>query len=136
MSTHFGQYLERKLLGLTLCKSTFTGADTPHISLATSCNSDGEVFQEVVGSGSGYARMPALFVEPTSGPAYRTYLASKVTFTTAASAWGTVTHVGIYDTVSGGNLLYWAPLTSSRAVAINDVFEFPLGSSGLTVTLD
>jgi hypothetical protein len=135
VSTHFSNYLEKALLGLTLLGSSLTIPVTPHISLATSSNSDGDVFVEVA-SGTAYARQPALFVTPTSGPTWRTFLASKATFPTATTPWGTVTHVGIYDTVSGGNLLYWAPLSASRAIATNDVVEFPLGSGGLEVQLD
>lgn len=134
---NFSNYLERALLGVSLCGSSFTAPSTVYISLATSLNSDGDSYTEVT-TNIGYARKPALFVAPTSGPAWRTYLASNVTFDAATSPWGTVTHVAIYDsaTIGAGNMLYWGALSSSRAVQTNDVVELALGSSGLTVELD
>lgn len=44
----------------------------------------------------------------------------------------TVTHWAIYDAVTGGNLLAYAPLTTSRTLNPGDVFVFDIGS--LTVT--
>lgn len=137
MSTHFSNYLEKKLLGHTLMGSTYTAPSTVWVSLGTSLNSDGDSYTEVT-TNIGYARLPALFIDPTSGPTWRTYLASNVTYSAATSAWGTVTHLAIFDnsTIGSGNMLYWCPLDSSRAVATNDVVEFALGSGNLEVRLD
>jgi hypothetical protein len=135
--SHFSNYLEKKLLGHTLLGSTYTAPSTIWVSLGTSCNSDGDSYTEVT-TNIGYARQAALFVDPTSGPTWRTYLASNVTFSAATSAWGTVTHVSIWDnsTIGGGNMLYWAPLDTSRAIATSDIFEFTNGSGNLEVRLD
>jgi hypothetical protein len=45
----------------------------------------------------------------------------------------TVTHIGIYDAANGGNLLYHAPLTSSKTLQPGDVLSFGIGT--LTVTV-
>jgi hypothetical protein len=135
----FSNYLEKKLLGLTLMGSSFTAPATVWVTLATSCASDGDSYTEVP-AGLGYLRKACLFVEPTSGPTWRTFLASNITFDAATTPWGTVTHFAVWDnsTIGSGNMLYWAALTSSRAVATNDVLEFSLGSgsNGLVVQLD
>lgn len=135
---NFSNYLEKALLGATLLGSSFTAPSTVWVSLGTSASSDGDVYTEVT-TNVGYSRKPAVFVAPTSGPTWRTYLASNVTFDAATSPWGTVTHVAIFDsgTIGGGNMLYWGALDNSRSVQTNDVFELPLGSGGgLEVQLD
>ena len=45
----------------------------------------------------------------------------------------TLTHVGLYDAATGGNLLYHAPLVSSKTLLPGDVISFSIGS--LTVTV-
>lgn len=45
----------------------------------------------------------------------------------------TVTHIGLYDAATGGNLLYHAPLTASKTLLPGDVISF--GISALTVTV-
>ena len=41
---------------------------------------------------------------------------AKVTFSQATGSWGTLTHWGLFDTVSGGNMLAHGSLTVSKAV--------------------
>lgn len=45
----------------------------------------------------------------------------------------TVTHIGIYDAATGGNLLYHAPLVASKTLLPGDVISFSIGA--LTVTV-
>lgn len=45
----------------------------------------------------------------------------------------TVTHIGLYDASTGGNLLYHAPLVSSKTLLVGDVLSFGIGS--ITVTI-
>lgn len=45
----------------------------------------------------------------------------------------TVTHIGIYDALSGGNLLYHAPLVASKTLLVGDVLSFGIGSITVTV---
>lgn len=59
---------------------------------------------------------------------------------TAALQWGTnsggsytVIAIGIYDAITGGNLLYWQPVTSTT-IAVSSAFQIPVG--GLTVDED
>ena len=133
---NFSNYLEQKLIGVTLCGSSFTAPTTLWLSLATSLNSDGDSYTEVT-TNVGYHRMPSVWVAPTSGPTWNTYLASTVTWTAATSAWGTVTHFSIWDaySVTTGNMLYWGALVTSRTMATSDTLAVGLGSSGLRLEL-
>ena len=45
-----------------------------------------------------------------------------------------VTHIGLYDAVSSGNLLFFGSLSANKTVTAGDVFQINSGS--LTVTLD
>ena len=45
----------------------------------------------------------------------------------------TITHIGLYDAAMGGNLLYHAPLVSSKTLLPGDVISFGIGA--LTVTV-
>ena len=81
---------------------------------------------------SAYVRKAATFDAPSSGPG-TTQNSSDITFEAIADAGPfTVTHVGLYDAVSGGNIILSAILTASKAFSQNDVPRFPTGS--LTVT--
>lgn len=45
----------------------------------------------------------------------------------------TITHVGIYDAATNGNLLYHAPLTQAKTLQVGDVISFAVGSVTITV---
>jgi hypothetical protein len=48
--------------------------------------------------------------------------------------WGTVTHFGIFDALTAGNLLFWAALTASKVVNSGDAAPKFLAGA-LTITL-
>ena len=51
-----------------------------------------------------------------------------ITFPTATAAWGTVTHVAVYDALTAGNMLKHGPLAASRVVASGDTFQIAVGA--------
>lgn len=51
-----------------------------------------------------------------------------ITFATPSASWGTVTGFGVFDAVSGGNLLIWGALTASKVINSGDTVTFPAGS--------
>lgn len=59
--------------------------------------------------------------------------ATAITFNTALSSWGTIVGVGLFDAASGGNLLWWGPLTASKTVSSADVFQFGIGALSLSL---
>lgn len=50
--------------------------------------------------------------------------ANVIQFATATAAWGIITHYGIFDAASSGNLLAFGALDSSRDVQSSDTFSF------------
>ena len=51
-----------------------------------------------------------------------------------ASASVTITHAAIFDAASGGNMLLYGPLSSSKVLAVGDVLSFQ--PNALALTLD
>lgn len=127
----FTDYLENKVLLHVFGGSAYTAPSTLHVGLFTAAPSDTGGGTEC--SGGSYARksMPNMTVSGTS-PTQATNGAA-VEFATATGAWGTVTHCGVFDAASSGNLLGWAALTASKTVSSGDVFRFDAGDLDITL---
>ena len=124
----FSNYLETKLLAHTFSNTAYTSPTTVYVGLFTTNPAEDGSGTEV--SGGSYARQSGSFT--TSGNTATTSAA--IEFPTATASWGTITHVGIYDASSSGNLLAYAALTASKAIASGDVFRIPTGD--IDITLD
>lgn len=117
-------YLEDKLLNHAFRNVVYTPPATVYVGLFTAAPSDAGGGTEVA-TGS-YARIAATFGAPSpSGTIANTGV---LTFPTASASWGTVTHFGVFDALSGGNLMSWAPLTNSKLVGIGDIAVYGIGA--------
>jgi hypothetical protein len=121
-------YLENALINATLRNTSYTTPSTVYVGLYTSDPTDAGSGTEV--SGGSYARKSATFGAPSNGVST---ISSAIEFDQATANWGTVTHFGILDASTSGNLLYHGALTASKAIDTGDVFKF--ATSALTVTL-
>lgn len=97
-----------------------------YVGLYTAAPTDAGGGTEV--SGNAYARQAVTYGAPTDGVAENT----EITFPTPTGSWGTVTHFGLFDAASGGNLLAWDALSASRAVATDDTVT--IAANALTLT--
>jgi hypothetical protein len=122
-------YLENALINATLRNTTYTSPTTVYAGLFTTDPTDAGSGSEV--SGSGYARKAITFAAPSNG--VTTNSAAACEFDQATGSWGTITHFGIFDALTTGNLLYHGALTTSKTIASGDVFKF--ATSSVTVTL-
>ena len=122
-------YLEIKILDHVFGGTAYTAPSTLYVSLFTSATSDSGSGTEV--SGNAYARKPMAFNAAAAGATTNT---SSVEFPTATGSWGTITHVALYDAVTGGNMLIHSALTASKAIASGDVFRF--NTSDYDITID
>jgi hypothetical protein len=124
----FSNYLETELLDHVFTNSAYTAPSTLYLALFTSAPGEAGGGTEV--SGSGYLRQTAAFTvsgnEATNS--------ASIEFPTATGSYGTVTHVGVFDASSSGNLLCYAALSASKAIESGDVFRVPAGD--LDITLD
>jgi hypothetical protein len=121
-------YLENALINGTLRATTYTAPTTVYVALYTTDPTDADSGTEV--SGTNYARQSVTFGAPSNGASTNS---AAVEFPQAGSSWGTITHIGLRDASSAGNLLYHTPLDASKTIASGDVFR--IATSSLSVTL-
>lgn len=125
-------YLENALINATLRNTSYTSPTTVYVSLHTADPTDsGSTAAEVSTSSTGYARKSVTFGAPSDGVSSNS---ADVTFDTATASWGTITHIGIWDSSSGStNMLYHTALDSSKTIDTGDIFKITSGN--LSVTL-
>lgn len=124
-------YLENKLVDHIFRARTYTSPSALYTSLHTANPTDTGSGTEV--SGGSYARVnlapsdtnwkatqggaPAAASSGTGG---QTSNAATITFPTPSANWGVVTHYGVWDASSGGNLLVYGALTTSKTINNGD----------------
>ena len=123
-------YAEKLILDYLMTSGSATRPTAWYVALYTSAPSDAGGGTEL--SGSGYARESAAFAAATSGTG-TTSNSGAIVFTADGGDWGSVTHMGIHDAVSGGNLLWHGALASAKTVLDGDSLEFAVGNIDLTV---
>ena len=126
----FSNYLENALVNAVLRNTTYTSPATVYVSLYTSDPTDADSGTEVSTSGTSYARTAVTFGAPSNGVSTNS---ADVTFPTATASWGTVTHIGIHDASTAGNLLFHTPLDTAKTIDSGDIFKISTGN--LSVTL-
>ena len=122
-------YLENKLLDHTLGGAAFTQPAGLYLALSTGSFADDNSGTEL--SGSNYSRKSMTFAAASSGSAATN---AAVEFDAATGSWGTVSHYGIYDASTSGNLLFHGSFTASKTIATNDILKVASGS--ITISLD
>ena len=125
----FSNFLETEILDHVFGGNAYTAPTTLYLALCTAV-ADGEAGSVTEVSGGGYARQ-SMAMTVSGNTASNT---SAVEYPTATANYGTVTHVGVYDASSSGNLMAYASLTSSKTIETGDVFRVPAGD--LDITLD
>ena len=126
-------YLASTILNAVFRNLPFSPPSTVYVALYTSDPTDDDTGTEV--SGGGYSRQEVTFSSPIAKDG-RTEISNdtEIVFGPATEDWGTVTHVGLRDASTGGNLLYYGPLTVPHTVSTDQQLRFAVG--GLTLTLD
>lgn len=127
----FSNYLEDKLLRHVFAGSAYTAPSTLYVALFTAAPSDTGGGTEV--SGGGYARQSAAFSVSGTSPTVATNTAN-IDYPTATADYGAVTHIGVFDAATSGNLLAYAAATTSKNISTGDVLRIPSGD--LDIQLD
>jgi hypothetical protein len=136
-------YLENKLVDQLFRGQAAPTTSTLYVGLLTAAPSDTGGGTEV--SGGSYARVAvtssftnwagtqsAASTVASSGTGGQTSNNTAITFPTPGATWGTVTHFGIYDAASAGNLLFWGALTIAKTINQSDTVTFPAASLSVT----
>lgn len=127
-------YLENELLDHVLGGGDYPRPATVYVALYTATPNDAGGGTEA--SGGSYVRV-AVTNNATNWPAAANGSKSNgtaITYAAATADWGTVVAFGLFDALSGGNLLYWGDLSQSRAVNSGDTASFAVGT--LTISED
>lgn len=117
-------YLEGKIIDHLFRTGTLSKPASLYFALYTAAQSDAGGGTEV--SGGGYARvavppLDANFAAASlQGGATVTSNSGAITYPAPNAAWGTVTHWGVLDAASAGNLLFHGALTASKVIANGD----------------
>ena len=123
-------YSEALLLTWLMTASSATRPTAWYVALFTSAPSDSGGGTEV--STGGYARQSVAFSDGAS-PGGTTANTDAPSFTASGAGYGTVTHIGIFDAVTTGNLLWHGALTASKTIADGETLEFAIGDIDLTM---
>ena len=127
-----GNWLEENGLNFFFTAGSVTRPTAWYVALYLTDPGDDGSGTEV--SGTNYARTTVTFASATSsGVLFQTTNSGSVSFPTAGSDWGTVTHVAVYNAASGGDLLAHSALDSSKVVSNGDTFV--INASNLNITL-
>mgnify|MGYP001094525982 CR=1 FL=1 len=121
-------YLENKLLDHVFRNTAYTSPASVYLALYTSNPGDDNSGIEV--SGGNYARQAVTFNAPSGGSITNS---ADISFPEATADWGTVTHFGIMDASTGGNLLWHGALDNSKSILTGD--QIIIKAGGLTVSL-
>lgn len=113
-------YLENAILDHLLGGPVYTRPDTVYAALFTAAPGDANTGTEV--TGTGYARVAIANVSANWNAASggTKTNATRIVWPAAGGSWGTVVAFGLYDALSGGNLLYHGRPNVSRVVASSD----------------
>jgi len=123
-------HAEKLVLDWLMTNGTATRPTAWYLALYTAAPSDSGGGTEV--STGGYARQSVTF-DAASTPGGTTSNTNAPSFTASGANYGTVSHVGIFDASSGGNLLWHGAMTASKTVNDGDTLEFAIGDIDLTI---
>ena len=122
MAEQLSDYLEENLLNHCLRNTAYTSPTTVYLALYTTDPTDADTGTEV--SGGSYARQAVTFSAPeTQDGAMVCKNSTDIEFPVATASWGTITHVGVRDAETGGNLLWHGALTTSKTINSGDQFN-------------
>lgn len=122
-------YLEEKIINLTLRGQAYTAPASVWLALYTTDPSDADTGTEC--TGGSYQRQQITFSAPTDGTSTNS---AELEYDAATTDWGTIGYVGIHDASTGGNLLYHSALTVAKPIAEGDIFKVQVNNLSVTVS--
>jgi hypothetical protein len=117
-------YAEKLILDWLLTGGSAPRPTAVYLALFTTPTDDAGGGTEIVGN--GYAR-ETITVAAASSPGGQTNNAAELIFTAEGGNWGTITHIAIYDVVTGGNSLFHGPLNAPVNITDTNSLLFPIG---------
>lgn len=125
----FSDNAETLVLDWIFSTASVTRPTAWYLALFTTDPTDAGTGTEVSTSGTAYARQSVTFTV-TGDTASNS---AAVEFATATASYGTVSHIGVYDAVTGGNLIAHAALSTAKTIDTGDVLRLPAGDLDITL---
>ena len=124
-------YLKNKLLDHAVGKTAFTKPDAVYLAAFVG-DPEGAGTEVTANTTTDYIRK--VITWGTAADAGAISNTAEVDFGVAGSAWGTLTHLAIYDAESSGNRLWSDEMSASKTIAEGDTFVVSIGDIDLTLT--
>lgn len=126
MPGSLSNYLENKLLDHFLGTTTYTKPSNVYVALYTVSPSDTSSGTEV--TGGSYVRKVATFTAASNGTTSNT---GNIDFSGMPAC--TVVAIGVFDSLTSGNLLVWGTLTINKTVSAGDLFRIATGNLDISI---
>lgn len=120
-------YLENEILDHILSVGSYTMPTAVYVGLSTGSFNDDNSGTEL--TGNNYSRVAATFSAASSGT---TSNSAAIEFAAATGSWGSISHFGIFDAASAGNLLIHGAFTTAKTIASGDILKIPTGDLDIT----
>ena len=120
-------YLENEILDHICSVGSYTMPANVYVGLST--GSFGEANSGPELSGNNYTRKEVTFSAASSGA---TTNSGTVEFNAATGSWGNVSHFGIFDASTSGNLLIHGAFSGSKTITTGDILR--INASDLDIT--
>lgn len=138
---HFSNYLENKIIDSTLRGITFTAPTKTYLALFTADPTDANITTNEIQTSAfpAYVRLDiaqgaeqgTAWTVPTTGVTSNTKILTYPANNGSDSV--TVTHIGIYDAETAGNLLFHGALAVPKTLEPTDVLSLGIGALSITV---
>ena len=120
-------YLENEILDHILSVGSYTMPSAVYVGLSTGSFGDDNSGTEL--SGNNYSRVAATFSAAASGT---TSNSAAIEFAAATGTWGSISHFGVFDASSSGNLLIHGAFSSAKTIENGDVLKISTGDLDIT----
>jgi hypothetical protein len=129
----FTDHTENLVLTWLLTNGTATRPTAWYVGLFTAAPSDTGGGTEV--TGNGYARVATGTITVSGTSPTNATNAAAIEFAAASGGnWGAIGWAAIFDADTGGNMIAWAALSTSRTINDGDVLRIPAGDLDVTLT--
>ena len=133
MDASISNYLAEAVLNEVFRGISYAVPTNLYIAYYTSDPTGADVGTEV--SGGSYARKEVAFTTPAqTGGKATTKNTLDITFPQATALWGLITHMGIRDALTSGNLLYYGELITPRYMTSPETIKISADEIVLTLT--
>jgi hypothetical protein len=125
----FSNFLADSLINATTRAIDYSTPAKVWVALYTTDPTKEDVGTEV--DQASYNRLEVTITEPVDGVSTN---ANEMKWSTATTAWGVISYVGIRDAEVDGNLLYFTNLEEAKDIQVGDQFQIVVDNLTLTLS--